>query len=133
MVGGGLLATSVSFTFATLGLPELHNSAKDVIAAYEERRGPKDEIVFIGPGNYSALFYSRGQARIVVDINQQKDVDAQQILEQIPAFYAGRGTQFLVLQKSQWKRWSAGLDRRMQDEGDHRSYKLLRLLQDERP
>ncbi|QBK04497.1 glycosyltransferase family 39 protein [Hylemonella gracilis] len=131
IIGSGLLAASVSFTVAVLGFPEIHNSAKDVIAAYEERRRPDDEIVFIGSGNYSALFYSLGQARIV-RVGQTKDGSARKILERLPAIHSTTGTQFLALQKSQWKRWGAGLDRRAQDVGEHRGYKLLRLLKDER-
>jgi hypothetical protein len=127
LVGGGLLATSIVFLVATLALPAMHNSAQGVAAAYEIRRARTEPIVFIGTDQYSAAFYTRGQAHIVAARLWQDAPSAPQALEQVRPSQGNVGSYFLALRAPQWKRWAAELGPLTQDEGHHGPYRLLRV------
>lgn len=68
-LSAGLVVTAVLFAGST-GLRVRAGevkAAKEVVAAFEARRNAGDELLFVGPNQFSAAFYTRGQARPLAD------------------------------------------------------------------
>lgn len=125
LVSAGTLLTSLLVTAVMVFQPSMGGrpSAKGVVAAFEARRLPADNIVFVGAHQYSAAFYTAGKARILGSENE---------LAALVRSPAGTGT-FLALQGDQWKRLSPVMGGYVRDEGRFGPYRLLRVrVQDAR-
>ncbi|MFZ4650307.1 MAG: ArnT family glycosyltransferase [Rubrivivax sp.] len=118
LVAAGL-AMSVLALVGILGSLELRGeskSARAVVAAFEARRAPGDVLLFVGRNQFSASFYTRGQARPLDDFQALQAVIAQ------PA--AGPGVRYVALRRWDDRQPDAALRARLRSLGNFQGYEL---------
>ncbi|MFM7533325.1 MAG: hypothetical protein ACKO5J_12750, partial [Rubrivivax sp.] len=119
IVLAGLLVTGVLFVGVTvkrLAEGEV-KSAREVIAAFEARRQPGDELLFVGGNQFSASFYGRGRYRPLPDYPA--------LAARLDAPAPASARRYVAVRRWSDEQPPPAMRERMQRVGLHQGYELL--------
>ena len=122
IVAVGLLVTAALFVGATAKrvLGGEVKSARDVIAAFEAQRQPGDELLFVGPNQFSVAFYGHGRYRPLADFGALATrLDAPAGPQAAP------GRRYVAIRRWSDEQPPPDLRARLQRVGLHQGYELL--------
>jgi len=114
--GLGVSAIALAGILVSRDLNGEHKSARAVVAAFEARRAPGDVLLFVGRNQFSASFYTHGQARPLEDFQA-----LQALIAQPPA---GPGLRYLALRRWDDRQPDAALRARLRSLGNFQGYEL---------
>jgi 4-amino-4-deoxy-L-arabinose transferase-like glycosyltransferase len=116
-----LTATLLVGVSARLVIDERVKSARDVIAAFEDRRQTSDELLFVGGRQFSVAFYGQGRYQPLPDFEAlAKRLDA--------ASRPHGGRRFVALRRWVGAQAPPALQERLQQVGVYQGYVLLEVV-----
>lgn len=125
LVAMGLALTALLFVGASTQrvLAGKVKSAQAVIAAFESRRAAEDELVFVGANQFSVAFYGRGRYHPLPDFGT-----LETRLQTGGVATPAGGRRYVAIRRWSAEQPPADLRARLQTEGIHQGYELLRVV-----